>query len=245
MTVRIPGGGVIPVDSKVPLDAYIGALQPDADRQGELQRHARHVQEHVNKLADKNYSAHFERAPGVVVMFMPLESALMAALEINPNLHAEAMQRHVLIATPTLLVAVLRAVAYGWQQEAIARNAQEIADVGRALHDRLSVFVNHFARIGAQLHNASDSYNKAVGSLERNVLSGARKLKSLRATQEPDIETPDAVEIEIRPITAAELRQSSQPDDDETVSQARRLAAEPPLIDLMKMETEDALDARP
>lgn len=245
LLVSLPGGGVIPVDSKVPLDAYLGAMQPDADRAAELKRHARHVQEHVNRLADKNYAAQFERTPGVVVLFIPLESALTAALEVNPKLHAEAMQRHVLIATPTLLVAVLRAVAYGWQQEAIARNAREIADVGRALHDRLSVFVSHFEKIGAHLRGAGESYNKAVGSLERNVLSGARKLKALRATEEPDIETPDAVENEIRPITAAELRQIARADDDESNAQARRLAAEQPLIDLMKLETDEALEARP
>src|SRR5690606_8975361 len=128
--------------------------------------------------------------PRLVVMFMPLESALYAALEVKPNLHADAMHQDVLIATPTLLVAMMRAIAYGWQQEVVAENAREIANVGRDLYERLATFANHFARIGKGLENASKSYNSAIGSMERNLLPGARRLRDLRATADKQIDAP-------------------------------------------------------
>jgi len=214
MIVKLPGGGEIPVDSKVALDAYLNAINdPQCDRAVEIKRHARQVQDHVARLAEKRYWDQFERTPGVVVLFMPLESALMAALEVNPNLHADAMQRHVLIATPTLLVALLRAVAYGWQQEAVATNAREIAEAGRELYERLSKFTEHFERVGAQLGRANESYNAAVGSMERSLLPAARKLKDLRATDRPDIELPPVIDVEPRQITSAELKPVSLPVD--------------------------------
>ena len=137
---------------------------------------------------------------------MPLESALTAALEIKPDLHAAAMQDHVLIATPILVVALLRAIAYGWQQEDIAANAREIAMVGSELYERVKTFVGHFEDVGARLSKAGDCYNKAVGSLEGRVLPSARKLKELHATTQPAIGKPALVEIEPRPITAPELK---------------------------------------
>ncbi|HRP62916.1 MAG TPA: DNA recombination protein RmuC [Phycisphaerales bacterium] len=206
MIVNMPGGGVIVVDSKVSLVAYLDSIQPDADRAAELQRHARQVETHVKQLSSKAYWEQFDRTPRLVVMFMPLESALSAALEVKPDLHAEAMKQHVLIATPTLLVALLRAIAYGWQQEAIAENAKEIANVGRDLYDRLATFAGHFDSMGKGLERANASYNKAVGSLERNVLPGARRLRDLRATNADEIEGPKPIEIDVREITAAELR---------------------------------------
>lgn len=209
MIVRLPGEGVIPVDSKVALDAYLSALQPDADRPAEMKRHARQVQEHVNRLAEKRYWDQFDRTPGVVVLFMPLESALHAALEVEPDLHAQAMSRHVLIATPTLLVALLRAAAYGWQQEAVARNARDIADAGKELYDRLAKFVEHFGKVGTNLARANASFNDAVGSLERNLLPSARKIKDKRATDREDIEAPPQINQEPRSITAAELMPGS------------------------------------
>lgn len=206
MVVHLPGEAVIVVDSKVSLDAYLNSIQPDCDRAKEINRHARQVETHVKQLASKAYWDQFERTPRLVVLFMPLESALHAALEVKPDLHAEAMKQHVLIATPTLLVAMLRAIAYGWQQEAIAENAREIADAGRELYDRLATFTNHFARIGKGLDNANKSYNSAIGSLERNLLPQARKLRDLRATNAPEIAEPEPVDVEVREIAAAELR---------------------------------------
>ncbi len=206
MIVTLPGGGVIVVDSKVALDAYLDALQPDADRTAALERHARHVTEHYKRLANKRYWDQFDRTPKLVVMFMPLESALSAALDIRPNLHAEAMKIHVFIATPTLLVALLRAVAYGWQQEDVAANAREISDTGRELYDRIAKFVEHFEKVGSGLAKASNHYNNAIGSLERMVLPSSRKLKELHATTEAEIDSPPPIEIETRPVTAPELR---------------------------------------
>jgi DNA recombination protein RmuC len=213
MTVHMPGGGVIVVDAKVALDAYLDAVLPDADRAALLKRHADQVEKHYRGLAGRRYWEQFEKTPKLVVMFMPLESALVAALEVKPNLHAEAMQNHVLIATPTLLVALLRAVAYGWQQEDVAANAREISLVGKELYDRLSTFVSHLERVGSGLDRAGKSYNAAVGSLERMVLSSSRKLKELHATTGPELEAPPQIETDIRAVTAPELK--SLPASDE------------------------------
>lgn len=204
MVVRLPGGGSIVVDSKVALDAYLDALQPEADREAQLERHAQLVEQHYRQLASKEYWKQFERTPKLVVMFMPIESALTAALEVKPDLHADAMRSHVLIATPTLLVALLRAVAFGWQQEDVARNARDIAEVGRDLHDRIGVFVDHLGKVGDALRRGSDAYNRAVGSLERRVLPHARRLRELHATTAPEIEGPSPSEAELRRIAAPE-----------------------------------------
>jgi DNA recombination protein RmuC len=206
MIVNLPGGGVIVVDSKVALDAYLDGIQPGAERDGHLKRHASQVEDHCRKLAQKKYWDQFSRAPKLVVMFMPLESALVAALEIKPELHANVMQQHVLIATPTLLVALLRAVAYGWQQEDVAANARDIADIGRDLYERIAKFVESYEKVGKALTTATTAYNASIGTLESRVLSSARKLKDRGATMEPDIETPSPLEIETRPVVSQELR---------------------------------------
>jgi DNA recombination protein RmuC len=206
MTVHMPGGGVIVVDAKVALNAYLDAIQPDADREALLKRHAAQVQTHYKALRHSRYWDQFERTPELVVMFMPIESALVAALEVKPDLYADALQNHVLIATPTLLVAVLRAVAYGWQQEDVAANAREISQAGKELYDRLSTFVTHFENIGGGLKRASSAYDSAVGSLERMVLPSSRKLKDLHATTKTEIASPARLEAEVRQITAEELK---------------------------------------
>ena len=205
MIVHLPGGGVIVVDAKVALDAYLDSLEPEAARPALLKRHASLVEAHFRKLAGKRYWDQFERTPKLVVMFMPMESALTAALEVEPDLHADAMRRHVLIATPTLLVALLRAVAYGWQQDDVAANARQISDAGRELYGRLGVFVRHFETVGRALDKAADAYNSAVGSLERKILPSSRRLKELHATTEKEIEAPGPIEIESRKITSSEL----------------------------------------
>ncbi|MHC4946732.1 MAG: DNA recombination protein RmuC [Planctomycetota bacterium] len=206
MTVRLPGGGVIVVDAKVALDAYLAALEADADRAAEMKRHAAQVAEHVRRLSTKRYWSQFERAPKLVVMFMPLESALTAALETRPGLHAEAMEQHVLVATPTLLVALLRAVAFGWQQEDVAANAREIARVGAELYKRLATFAQHLEKVGKGLEGARKAYNASIGSLETRVLVSARELKRLHVTTEPSVERPDPLATEARAITATELK---------------------------------------
>jgi DNA recombination protein RmuC len=205
MTVHMPGEGVIVVDSKVALDAYLDSLQPDADREALLRAHAGQVEAHYKKLSSKRYWEQFARTPKLVVMFMPLESALVAALEMRPHLHSDAMANHVLIATPTLLVALLRAIAYGWQQEDVAANARQISETGRELYERLSTFVAHFEKVGKGIGRATDAYNSAIGSLERMVLPSSRRLKELHATTSEELSAPAQIEIETRQITAGEL----------------------------------------
>jgi len=211
MVVNLPGGGVIVVDSKVALDAYLDAAESDDEsaRLSAIARHVQQVESHIRKLAKKSYWEQFDRTPKLVVMFVPVESALMAALQQKPHLHAEAMENHVLIATPTLLVALLRAVAYGWQQEAVARNAREIAVAGRALYGRLNKFVNDIDALGQKLSQATRSYNAAVGSFQGRVLPSARRLKDLGASTIDDIESPPQVELEVRPIITEGLRSAS------------------------------------
>jgi DNA recombination protein RmuC len=216
MTVNMPGGGVIVIDAKVALDAYLDALQPDADRTALIERHAAQVQQHVRKLANKEYWKQFDHTPRLVVMFMPIESALTAALESKPDLHHAALQSDVLLATPTLLIALLRAIAYGWQQEAINNDAKEIARTGQELYSRLSTFVAHFTKVGTNLRQTTDNYNKAVGSLERNVLSSSRKLKALNVTTDADIDTPPLIETDVRDIVADELRPLPASADDQS-----------------------------
>jgi DNA recombination protein RmuC len=205
MIVKLPGGGVIVVDAKVALDAYLDSISADGDRDAALARHADQVAGHFRKLAARQYWDQFERTPKLVVMFMPIESALTAALELKPDLHAEAMRRQVLIASPTLLVAMLRAVAYGWQQEDLAANARRIAQAGSELYDRLARFVEHLTGVGKALNRAGGAYDDAVGSLEKRVLPSARELRELHATTKGPVEVPPTVQIETRRITAAEL----------------------------------------
>ena len=214
MVVRLPGGGVIVVDSKVALDAYLDTLDANVDREQAMQRHAGQVAEHCRRLSAKRYWEQFERTPKLVVLFMPLESALTAALDLKPDLHAEAMRQQVLIASPTLLVALLRAVAFGWQQEDLAANARRIAKVGGDLYARLATFVAHLEGVGKAINRAGGAYDDAVGSLEKRVLPAARELKELHATTEEPVAPPPALQVETRRITAAELKPAAlEPSD--------------------------------
>jgi DNA recombination protein RmuC len=203
---------MIIADAKVALDAYFDAIEAkDEDtRRDALRRHARQFATHIDTLADKRYWDYAtrigKRCPQLVAMFVPLESALVAALEIEPELHGEAMKQHVLIATPTLLVAMLRAIAYGWRQEDVAANARAIEETGRDLYGRLSKFVEHFEKVGGALRRGTEAYNAAVGSLERQLLPGARKFKTMNVTADADVESPTPIEIEVRPIIAPELQ---------------------------------------
>ena len=209
MIVHMPGKGVIVVDSKVALDAYLDAIQAGGDNSEAMRRHADQVATHCRKLAAKRYWDQFEHTPKLVVMFMPMESALVAALDIKPDLHADAMANHVLIATPTLLVALLRAVAYGWQQEDLAANARKIANTGSELYSRLRKFVEHFTAIGRSIDSAGKSFDEAVGSLESRLLPAARELRDLHATTEDPIEKPPNLQIETRQVSAMELKPSA------------------------------------
>lgn len=212
MVVNLPGGGTIVVDSKVAFDAYLDAIESDDEsrRRDLMARHATAVEQHVKQLADKRYWKQFDRTPKVVVMFLPIESGFTAALEHKPDLQMKAMESHVLIATPTLLVGLLRSIAFGWQQEDVAVNAREIQQAGAAVYDQLAKFAAHFTRVGDQLRRGTEAYNKAVGSLERRLLPAARRIKALGGTAVDDIAEPSGIEIETRSVVKDELLLSTE-----------------------------------
>jgi DNA recombination protein RmuC len=181
--VRLPGGKHVVIDAKAPLDAYLRALDaPDeASRQALLCEHAKQVRTHVSQLAAKGYAAHVQPSPDFVVMFLPGEMFFSAALEHDPELIEFGVEQHVVPASPTTLIALLRAVAYGWQQEAVEENARKISDLGRQLYEAVGKLGEHFENLGSKLKGSLEAYNGAIGSLEGNVLVKARKLKDLQA----------------------------------------------------------------
>ncbi len=207
MVVNLPGGGTLAVDSKVPLDAYFTAIECDDDAgcRDLMARHALAVETHMKTLAGNRYWKQFDRAPKTVVMFLPIESALVAALNLRPSLHRDAMDNNVLIVSPTLLVGLLRTIAFGWQQEDVAANASEIQKAGAAVYEHLAKLAQQFSEVGERLHQQSQSYNRAVGVLESRLLPAARKIKAMGGTQSDDL--PDLVDanIEIRNVARDEL----------------------------------------
>jgi DNA recombination protein RmuC len=205
--VKLPGGKQVIVDAKVPLTAYLEAAETDdeAKRAGKLRDHARQVKEHVSRLAGKTYWAHFQPAPDIVVMFVPGESLLTSALQEDPALLEFSMNRGVMLASPLTLIALLRAIAYGWQQETIARNAQEISDLGRQLYDRISKLAEHFDTVGRSLARSVQAYNSAVGTLESRVLVTARRLKDKGVTAPAEFAEPETIDHTPRPLGAPEL----------------------------------------
>jgi DNA recombination protein RmuC len=206
--VRLPGGKRVVVDAKVSLDAYLRALEaPDeTSRRTLLVDHARQVRDHVMQLSAKDYAAHVQPSPDFVIMFLPGEMFFSAALEQDPTLIEFAVERRVIPASPTTLIALLRAVAYGWQQEAVARDAQQIADVGRKLYDAVSKLAEHFDKLGTRLRGSIEAYNDAIGSLEGNVLVKARKFKELQAANGGDeIKQLEPIDRVPRMLQAPEL----------------------------------------
>jgi DNA recombination protein RmuC len=211
MVVRMPGGREIIVDAKAPLDGYLGAVeaQDDNTRALEIQRHARNVRHRVRELAGKGYWQQFPQSPDFVVLFVPGDQFLSAALEIDAKLLEDAMADKVVLATPSSLVALLRAVAYGWRQEALAENAEHIRSVGEELYERLSTFADHLSRLGSHLTRSVESYNKAVGSFDSRVLPGARKFREMGIQRKKDLPEPEPVERLPRPVQG----DPDKPDD--------------------------------
>jgi DNA recombination protein RmuC len=206
--IRLPGGKRVVVDAKVPLDAYLKALEaPDEQtRQALLADHARQVRTHLAQLAAKGYAAHVQPGPDFVVMFLPGEMFFSAALEQDPSLIEFGVEQRVVPASPTTLIALLRAVAYGWQQQAQAENAQRIGELGRSLYDAVRVLASHFDELGNKLKGSLDAYNKAVGSLEGNVLVKARRFRELHVTNgDGEIPQLDPIDRAPRLLQSPEL----------------------------------------
>lgn len=203
MVVFLPRGQQIVVDAKAPTDDYrsASAANEPAERLRFLKEHGNKVKKHISDLGDRAYWAHYTPSPEFVVLFLPGDQFLSAALEADPSLIDFAIDRKVLLATPTTLIALLKAAAYGWRQEAISQNAEEISAVGRELYNRIVTFAEHLNGVSRGLEQASKAFNKAAGSFEASLLPGSRKFEELGAKGIKDLELPEPVETAVREIT--------------------------------------------
>jgi len=204
MVVRLPGGRTVAVDAKAVLDAYLDAVAAtdDAERQEHLSRHASQIRSRIRELSSKSYWDKLGTTPEFVVLFLPGESFFSAAVEMDHALIEDAIASRVVLASPTTLIALLRAIAYGWRQEQIAENAERIEQLGKDVYDRMGTLLEHVARIGGGLGRAVDAYNKAVGSLESRVLPAARRFKELGAASGEDLPELERIERTPRELDA-------------------------------------------
>jgi len=210
MIIRMPDSREIIVDAKTPLDAYLSAIEADSDnkRQHELDRHARKLRERVRELSAKAYWQQFANTPDFVVLFIPGDQFLSAALERDHKLLEDALVDKVILATPTSFVALLRAVAYGWRQQALAENAEQIRKLGEELYGRVNTFTEHLARLGKSLENSVSNFNKTVGTLDARVLPSMRRFTEMGITTKKEI--TDIAQIEIA------AREMNLHDDDKS-----------------------------
>jgi DNA recombination protein RmuC len=220
MIVHMPERRDIVVDVKTPLDAYLAAVeaQDDAERGAQLRRHAQIVGLRVRELSSKQYWSQFERSPDFVVLFLPGDQFLSAALQENPGLLDDSMRQNVMLATPTSLVALLKAVSYGWKQTVLAANAEEVRRLGEELYKRLAVFGEHLGKLGKSLGSSVEAFNRAVGSLEQQVLPSARRFPELglRVNREIDPIEPVADLARIPRAPATESGPADETSDDES-----------------------------
>jgi len=203
LIVKLPGGKNVVVDAKTPLQAYLEAIEATDDgiRNLRLVEHARQVRDHMTKLSSKAYWEQFEASPEFVVMFLPGETFFSAALEQDPGLIEQGVAWRVIPASPTTLIALLKAVAYGWNQEKLARNAHEISMLGKELHDRLRSLFGHLDAAGKGLDRAVEAYNKAIGTLESRVMVSARKFGELGAAITEEIPEIEPIETTARTLS--------------------------------------------
>jgi DNA recombination protein RmuC len=215
LIVKLPGGMNVVVDAKVPLEAYLNALETEDDdeRAVHFEAYGRHVRDHLRKLGAKAYQDSFSPTPEFVVLFLPSESFHGAALEQVPDLIQEGVDNKVLIATPTSLIGLLKVVAYGWRQERMAESAEEVAELGRQLHKRIATMTGHLTKLGRAITRSAETYNDTIGSLERQVLVSARRLSDLGVDSGKEIESAAPVETAVRSLQAPELVDGDDPDE--------------------------------
>ncbi|NQZ54324.1 MAG: DNA recombination protein RmuC [Piscirickettsiaceae bacterium] len=202
MIVRLPENREIIVDAKTPLDAYLSAMQAkdDATRTLELKRHAQIIRSRVRELSAKNYWSEYTQSPEFVVLFIPGEQFLSAALEIDSTLLEDSMSQNIILATPTNFIALLKAVSYGWKQQALAENAIEIRELGESLYKRLVTFTAHLEKLGKSLNSSVEHFNSSVGSLERNVMPSGRKFVEMGIRAKTDLVELQPIEKQVREV---------------------------------------------
>jgi DNA recombination protein RmuC len=202
LVVSLPGGQFVAVDAKAPTEAFreAAAESDPALREAKLKEHATKVLGHIEALASREYWAKIQPSPEYVVLFLPGDSFLSAAIESDPSIMDKAISRRVLLATPMTLIALLKAAAYGWKQEAVSRSAEEVGRLGRDLYDRIAVFANHMGSTSRGLAAAVKSFNAAVGSFEQYLEPGARRFEALGAKGAKELENPERVEVEVRDV---------------------------------------------
>ena len=204
MVVYLPGGGVLPVDAKTPMTAYLNAAEAgdDATYKDYMRAHAQAVRGRVRELGQKAYWSQFEKAPEFVVMFVPVEASVAAAFEEEPSLLDDALQSKVLITTPVTLLAFLKAVAYGWQQQAMSENARHIAAEGKELYQRITPFFRHLNNLRRHIDQTVESYNDSIGSLERRILPSVQRLQALDVG-DGELDAPETIDQRTRSLPAA------------------------------------------